>query len=106
MKLVSMKLDPTEQKKESDIAYEKPLFPWGLCIELNDDALQKLGLTDLPDVDDTMTLTARVTVTSVSARANADGEAKSMSLQITDLALSPATDVKDANATTMLYGKA
>lgn len=106
MKLVSMKLDPKEQKKESDIAYEKPLFPWGLCVELNDDALQKLGIDKLPDVDDTMTLTASVTVTSVSGRATAEGEAKSMSLQITALALDPAAEADDSDASDTLYGKA
>jgi hypothetical protein len=93
MKLVSMKLDKSEQKKESEpLAYEKPLYPWGLSIELNDDALSKLGIKKLPDVDERMTLTARVCITSVSARANADGEAKSMSLQIEALALSDVVD--------------
>lgn len=107
MKLASMKLDPKEQKKEGDIAYEKPLYPWGLCVELNDDALKKLGIDDLPDVDDEMTLTASVTVTSVSARANAEGEARSMSLQITALALSepPDGDENDGDKQTkQLYG--
>jgi len=109
MKLISMKLDPKEQKKESgQIAYEQPLYPWGMCVELNDDALKKLGIDSLPDVDDVMTLTASVTVTSVSARANSEGEAKSMGLQITALSLGPETkddDADDTPATDKLYKK-
>lgn len=105
MKLASMKLDQKEQKKEANIAYEPPLYPWGLSVELNDDALAKLGIADLPDVDDEMMLTARVCVTNVSARANATGEAKSMSLQITAMALSDATDADDkSDPTDKLYG--
>lgn len=105
MKLASMKLDPKEQKKEADIAYDKPLYPWGLCVELNEDALTKLGIDKLPDADEDMTLTAAVTVTSVSARANADGEQRSLSLQITALALGP-TMAPDQNesADKKLYG--
>jgi hypothetical protein len=106
MKLVEMKLDAKEQKKESDIVMDKPLYPWGLSIDLNDDALDKLGITELPDAGDYYTLTARVCVTSVSARQNADSETKSMSLQIEALALSDeaADDDKD-DPSDKLYAK-
>lgn len=96
MKLVSMKLDKSEQKKEADIAYEPPQYPWGLSLSLDDEALDKLGMDDLPDVKDTMTLTARVCVTNVSASAGEGGQRRSVSLQIEALALSDVVDDEDA----------
>jgi len=109
MKLASMKLDPEQQKKEADsMVTDKPVYPWGLCVELNEDALQKLGMKDLPDVDDSMTLTARVVVTSVSSNATTDGENRRVSLQITDMELGPEQKDSDAddsaaNASSKLY---
>lgn len=106
MKLVSMKLDKAEQKKEADIAYDPPEYPWGLSVELNDDALDKLGITDLPDVGDTMTLTARVCVTTVSSNATESGESRRMSLQIEALALSDVVESDDdADPSDTLYKK-
>lgn len=103
MKLVSMKLDPKEQKQEADLSYKAPSFPYGLCIELNDDSLDKLGIDKLPDVDDTMIMTARVTVSNTGANATADGESKRMSLQITEMSLGP--DAKESDASDKLYTK-
>lgn len=96
MKLVSMKLDQKERKQEAELAYEPPLYPYGLSVSLEDDAIDKLGMTDLPDVGDTMTLTARVCVTSVSASENGSGARRSVSLQIEALDLSDAVDTDDA----------
>lgn len=97
MKLVSMKLDPKEQKQEaSDLAFEKPLYPYGLSISLDDEALKKLGITELPDVDDRMTLTARVCVTNVGDYASQSGSNKSVSLQIEAMDLSDAVEADDA----------
>jgi hypothetical protein len=107
MKLVDMKLDPKEQKKEADLAYDPPAYPWGLSISLDDEALEKLGMTELPDVGDTMTLTARVCCTSVSASANENGQRRSVSFQIEALALSDAVESDDEkkDPTDALYTK-
>jgi hypothetical protein len=89
MKLASMKLDKKEQKKETEIAYDAPDYPWGLCVELNDDALDKLKLEELPDVGDEMQLIAKVTVTTVSENASRAGASRRVSLQITEMAIGP-----------------
>lgn len=94
-KLVDMKLDPKERKKEAELTWEPPLYPYGLSISLDDEALEKLAMSDLPDVGDTMTLTARVCVTSVSASENGVGARRNVSLQIEALGLSDEVDSDD-----------
>lgn len=100
MKLVSMKLDPKESKKEQEIAYEPPPYPYGMCIELNDESLDKLGIETMPEVEAVMTLTARVVVTGVRSSAGQAGESRNLSLQITDMALA---DGDPEKATKSLY---
>lgn len=101
--LVNMKIDPKEREekyKESALV-DRPIYPYGLSLNLDDDVMEKLGLASLPAAGDTLTLTAVVTVTNVSENSYADakgGKAKtcqSMSLQITDMGLGPAPS-KDA----------
>ena len=107
MKLVSMATTPAERKEaNAEIAPEKdngPIYPWGLSISLNDDVLDKLGLK-LPEVGDTMMITAKVRVTSASAREyEYDGAKKTCrdcSLQITDLGVQ---DQGEADAADRLY---
>lgn len=108
MKLVDMKLDAKEQKAEAgcDIAMSKPLYPWGLSIELNEDAISKLGIKELPDADDQMMVTARVCVTNVGSRSTGEGTNRSLSLQIEALALSDVVDDEKPDAADTLYKKA
>lgn len=103
-KLVNMKLDPKarEEKYTETIAADRPAYPWGLSITLDDDALEKLGIDTLPEVDTDMMLIAKVTITSVSANASSGGkENRSVGLQITDLCLEKPSG---KNATAALYG--
>lgn len=93
-KLVSMKRTPADKrgdKMETAPAEAMvPDFPWGLCLHLDKDELEKLGITELPKVGTKITLAAKVTVTRVSQSASTDrgGEdQKSIDLQITDMAL-------------------
>lgn len=89
-KLVSMKLDKAEQKKmmEPSLAEgDRPLYPWGLSISLDSDALDKLGLAQLPDVGESYMLVAMVDVTNVSSNESEGGKSRSVGLQITDLCL-------------------
>lgn len=83
---------------------DAPKYPWGLCIDLCDESLKKLGITQLPTVGQTMTLSAKVVVTSTGATQQMDGDKESrMSLQITDMELQSATpQVPMANR---LYGE-
>jgi len=90
--LKSMKLTKADAKKETGVEVSKdlPRYPWGLRVELNDDALDRLGMPALPAIDEKMLLYARVEVTYVSQTASQEGKKRrSVSLQITDLSLSP-----------------
>ena len=89
-KLVSMKLSKAERKIEEGarpVAMgERDEFPFGLTLHLEDETLKKLGVTGLPKVGSTDTLTAKFKVTSVSENTSEGSEERrSVSLQITDL---------------------
>jgi len=101
MSLVNMKLSPSEEKKYSDsLAVDRPQYPYGLRIDLSNEAIEKLGLAALPQVGQYMTLTARVEVCCVSQYDSKDspgGASKSVGLQITDMALGPDTKEKSSD---------
>jgi hypothetical protein len=105
-KLVSMKLDKAEQKKmmEPSLAEgDRPLYPWGLSINLDTDALDKLGLKEMPDVGESYMLVAMVDVTNVSSNESEGGSNRSVGLQITEMCLeSGAKNVKSVSDA--LYG--
>lgn len=106
MKLTNMKMAAQKAKEEcapTSLATDAPRYPWGLCLTLEYDALEKLGIEDLPEVDTELTLTAKVVVTGTSSRQTQGGEEqKSLSLQITDMALAGAKD-KDDKPESVLY---
>lgn len=68
-----------------------PDYPYGLCIHLDKDELDKLGIKDLPKIGTEMMIEAKVKVTRISQSAaeSADGsdEYTSVDLQITDIGL-------------------
>lgn len=93
-KLVSMKLDPKarEEKYAESAIVDRPLYPWGLELRLDDEALEKLGLAKLPPAGGTIMILARADVTGSNSRDEVDGAGKvktsqSLTLQITDLCL-------------------
>lgn len=73
-------------------AADAPRYPYGLCLCLNDEALVKLGIKELPKVGGTMLIQAQVTVTRVSSNQTQGDEAESsVDLQITDMETSAPT---------------
>lgn len=103
MKLASMKVDRKKtSEKVSSISMDEPLYPYGLEVRLDTDALKKLGILDaLPKVGKGMKLEALVDVTSVSENdRKGGGKSCNVTLQITDLGLSP---MKDNDAGDSLY---
>ena len=93
-KLISMKR--SEKDKREDAGEAAPMeaiypdYPWGLCLHLDKDELDKLGITDLPKVGTNMSLEAKITVTRVSQSASSSPKAEeytSIDLQVTDMAL-------------------
>ena len=92
--LVSMMRTPEDKRKDAGeaapITSIAPDYPYGLCVHLDKDELDKLGITDLPKVGTKLNLEAAVVVTSVrQSAAMAMGqdpdESVSIDLQITDL---------------------
>jgi hypothetical protein len=110
MGLVNMQMSAEEAREEvscepSDDG-DLPKYPYGLTINLDDETLAKLGITQLPTVGTAMTLTARVEVCGTSQYQDRKGESEaSLSLQITDMELSGAAESSGQNAATMLYGE-
>lgn len=93
-KLISMKRTPKDKREDAGehapMEAMAPDYPYGLCIHMDKDELDKLGMSDLPKVGTTMTMTAKVTVTRVSQSAATGPEAEeytSIDLQVTDMAL-------------------
>src|SRR3569832_1743035 len=63
MPMIDMQLDRKEAQEETGaIAGDLPKYPYGLCIYLDDETLEKLGLTQLQKIDTSMRLTAMVRV--------------------------------------------
>jgi hypothetical protein len=74
-----------EEQQEARLGEPSP-YPWGLCIRLESEELDKLGVKDLPAVGAEVHFMAVATVTGVnqSARVGQDDE-RSVALQITML---------------------
>lgn len=104
MALINMQMSKEEAKEYSQpTELDAPQYPYGLCIDLNDDSLEKLGLTQLPTVGSEMMIQAKVVVTSVSSNQTQGGEAEARaSLQITDMELVGKDTSK--SAASKLYG--
>lgn len=87
MDLISMKVANQSEPKETEI--DKPEYPYGLSINLDNESLKKLGMEELPQVGDTMMVMAKVEVRSVSSYDTTEGDDKNVSLQITEMVAKP-----------------
>lgn len=109
MKLADMKLAPAESKSESLETQESegPSYPWGLCIYLDQFALDKLRMK-IEDftIGDEMALTAVVRVVGLSMREREGGESyQSVDLQITQMDLEEAQEITKVKTTgDKIYG--
>lgn len=90
--MVNMKLDQAERKEATTaVAPEAPAYPYGLEISLDKDALEKLGVDELPEVGSVVGISGKAKVVSVHASDSLYGKDKRISLQITDLELGAPT---------------
>jgi hypothetical protein len=101
-RFVSMVRTPKEIKEDTDklvadtVKMEQPLYPYGLCISLDDDILSKLDIDDDCDVGDTIHLCCLAKVTSSSKRDTSEGPKHHIELQITDMAVEDEDEENDA----------
>ena len=111
MTLIPMALSATEAKARladdpTTAAADRPRYPWGLTLTLEDETLTKLGLgLDRLDVGAVVTVTARATVTGVRAEARQAGTDRHVELQITDLAIDTGAPPDDAATAQALYNR-
>lgn len=85
--MVSMKMSKADVKAEqAPMEATLPEYPWGLCLHLDSDQMEKLGM-DMPKVGDVLEICAkvRVTRTEESAAEGSPKEHRSVNLQITDM---------------------
>ena len=95
--MASMKLTPNE-KKDDLAEWKPPDYPYGLELNLSEDELAKLNISDLPAVGVEVTISGKGEITRASMTQRNDGEdSKSLSIQITDLSVDiPRTDADRA----------
>jgi hypothetical protein len=63
-----------------------PQYPYGLCLNLDEMTLKKLGVTELPEIGKSLIIKAKVEVTARSEYESKEGgESRSLALQITDM---------------------
>jgi len=90
-KMVDMAHTPAEMKEEAASSIPcstgAPKYPYGLCIRLGKDELEKLDLGCDCEVGDMIHLFAMAKVTSVSAYETENGSSQNVELQITHLGL-------------------
>ena len=103
MAMVNMKRDESERKESEALEYEEPAYPYGLCISLGKDELEKLGMTSLPAVGTEVMVMAKGFIKSASS-SEYQGEGKHMDVQVqlTDVQVGAAP--ASTNAADALYG--
>lgn len=93
MAYTKAELKERNSPKACSIEYGGNKYPYGLCINLESQALDKLGLESLPKPGTKMQLTATVVVTSASLNQRQDGEdSKRLELQIEKMGLTKGSD--------------
>lgn len=85
--MISMARDKEDTEKDLPCVADAPMYPYGLCISLCDDELEKLGFeaSDF-DTDDIVHLHCLAMVTSVSCnKTSSGGDNSRIELQITNI---------------------
>ncbi len=105
MALINMKQQPKREEMPGEYEKDEPQYPYGLCISLGKDELEKLGITALPKVGSEMMITAKAIVKSTSEYdTQGAGKEMSVSLQITDMGLGQTDDAQNNDRASKLYG--
>jgi hypothetical protein len=94
MAMISMKIEGNGESEE--------MYPEELCIELEAEQLEKLGISAAMRLGTTVTITARAYVKETSATMVEGGVEPAVELQITDMSIDAGGGM--GAAATMLYG--
>jgi len=105
MKSMMMTMDKQDKGNDNIAEVEQPKYPYGLRLTLDDEAIETLGITTMPEVGISLSLMAKVKVVGVSAtevlKDDDTTPERRIELQITDMEL--AAEMK--NHADILYGK-
>lgn len=90
MKMTSLaKLPDVPPKDPKPGEIEKPIYPYGTCLYLEEDTLAALGIKEMPTVGTQIPIQAVAKVTGTSEREFEGGTRKTLDLQITSMAFEP-----------------
>lgn len=93
MKLIDMKSSAETEKSTMMAPEMRDEYPYGLRLNLNNETLAKLGMTELPAIDAEFKMVALVCVVGITQNESSAGEPyKSVDLQIEQLMLMPAQE--------------
>jgi hypothetical protein len=101
--MINMKKKPEVEEMPGSVEMDEPLYPYGLCITLDKEQLDKLGITALPKVGSTMMVHAMAYVKSTSAYETQGGKDMSIQLQITDMKIDE--EDRSIDRAEAMYGK-
>lgn len=105
MALINMKSKPEREEMLGEIERDEPRYPYGLCISLGKDELEKLGITALPKVGGEMMIHAKAMIKSTSAyETQGEGTDMRVELQITDMEIGQTDNARNENRAEALYG--
>lgn len=103
MEMVNLKTGTDSYQDESGETKTRDDYPWGLCINLDNETLKKLGASPQPVGTEVM-ITAKAIVKSMSTREDGEGVRHDASLQITDMGIAPASGEQTKTTAETLYG--
>jgi hypothetical protein len=105
--MINMQRAPEREEMPGEYEADEPRYPYGLCISLGKEELEKLGITALPKVGTEMNIMAKAYVKMTRAyETQGEGEDMGIELQITDMEIQGNQQQRNAEASTMLYGSA
>ena len=102
MPMISMKNEPEMEEIPGQMKMDEPKYPEDLCIELESDQLEKLGINVMPKVGTVMMITAKAVVKSNEETELMTGKETCIELQITDMEISKVE--QNNNFSSVLYG--
>lgn len=102
--LKSLLITSGEKRENSVMSLEdKPSYPYGLKIHLDEETVKKLGISEAPEVGKKVQLMAIGEVVSVEKQeGRGDDHSFSMSVQLQDVDLQPSS--RDQEVSNTLYG--
>jgi hypothetical protein len=104
MSMINMKQAAKREEMPGAIEADEPRYPYGLCISLGKEELEKLGITALPKVGGEMMITAKAVVKSTSAYDTQGGTDMRVELQITDMDVGQTENAQNNDRASKLYG--